>query len=94
MLLQVTQKLIIKNFDICLALKARMPSSNKVLEQSGRAFDIVCPFGLANDLDIYPDIILKRFEQIFPASVGINSAIELSCDELFEYSFAKKWVGV
>ncbi|ALX50017.1 hypothetical protein AOX59_16380 [Lentibacillus amyloliquefaciens] len=37
---------------------------------------------------------LKRFDSLFPACGSENSAIELTGDELFNYSFAKQWVDV
>ena len=37
---------------------------------------------------------MKRFETVFPAAGSANSAIELTCDELTEYSHAKQWVDV
>lgn len=74
--------------------KARMLSPDDVLEQTGHAIGGVCPFGLANDLDVYLDISMKRFETLYPACGSTNSAIKLTCDELFHYSFAKEWVDV
>ncbi|PAV30838.1 EBSC protein [Virgibacillus profundi] len=83
-----------KKFRHQFNFKARMLSPDEVLEQTGHAIGGVCPFGLANDLDVYLDISMKRFESLFPACGSTNSAIELTCDELFEYSYAKKWVDV
>ena len=37
---------------------------------------------------------MKRFETVFPAAGSSNSAIELTCRELEEYSRAKQWVDV
>ena len=37
---------------------------------------------------------MKRFETVFPAAGSSNSAIELTCEELAEYSHAKQWVDV
>jgi prolyl-tRNA editing enzyme YbaK/EbsC (Cys-tRNA(Pro) deacylase) len=37
---------------------------------------------------------MKRFETIFPACGSSNSAIELTCDELFHYSRAESWIDV
>jgi len=65
-----------------------------VLEQTGHAVGGVCPFGLANDLDVYLDVSMQRFDSVYPACGSSNSAIELSCEELFEYSSAKGWVDV
>ena len=83
-----------KKFRETFGLKARMLSVDEVLEQTGHAVGGVCPFGLANDLDVYVDVSMQRFETIFPACGSANSAIELTCEELAQYSNAKEWVDV
>lgn len=83
-----------KKFRQAFGFKARMLSPNEVLEQTGHLIGGVCPFGLANELDVFLDISMKRFETLFPACGSTNSAIELTCDEIQEYSFAKDWVDV
>nr|WP_106778813.1 YbaK/EbsC family protein [Lysinibacillus timonensis] len=75
-------------------IKAKMLSADEVVEQTGHVIGGVCPFGLAKDLPIYLDISMKRFTTVFPACGSINSAIELTCDELMQYSGAIKWVDV
>lgn len=47
-----------------------------------------------SNVKIYCDLSLKRFDTVFPACGSSNSAIELSCDELFDYSGAQLWVDV
>lgn len=81
-----------KKFSQTSHVKVRMLSPDEVLEQTGHAVGGVCPFGLANDLDVYLDISMKRFENLFPACGSTNSAIKLTYDELFQYSFATDWV--
>lgn len=83
-----------KKFRHLFNFKARMLTPDEVLEQTGHAIGGVCPFGLANDLKVYLDVSLKRFESVFPACGSTNSAIELSCQELYEYSSAVTWVDV
>lgn len=83
-----------KKFRKTFEFKARMLSADEVVEQTGHPVGGVCPFGLANDLDVYLDISLKRFEEVYPACGSTNSAIKLTCDELEEYSYAKQWVDV
>ncbi|MFY4776529.1 YbaK/EbsC family protein [Metabacillus sp. RGM 3146] len=81
-------------FRDAFGLKARMLSPDEVLEQTGHAIGGVCPFGLANELDVFLDVSLKRFETVYPACGSANSAIELTCEELHQYSSAKGWVDV
>ena len=83
-----------KKFRQTFGFKARMLNPDEVLEQTGHAIGGVCPFGLAKDLDVYLDVSMKRFDTLFPACGSSNSAIELTLDELSEYSFAKDWVDV
>ncbi|MBM7599353.1 prolyl-tRNA editing enzyme YbaK/EbsC (Cys-tRNA(Pro) deacylase) [Virgibacillus halotolerans] len=72
--------------------KARMLSADEVVAQTGHVIGGVCPFGLANELEVYLDVSMKRFDTVFPACGSTNSAIELSLDELFEYATVKEWV--
>lgn len=83
-----------KKFRQTFGFKARMLTPDEVLEQTGHAIGGVCPFGLVNDLDVYLDVSLKRFETVFPACGSTNSAIELTMEELVQYSYAKEWVDV
>jgi prolyl-tRNA editing enzyme YbaK/EbsC (Cys-tRNA(Pro) deacylase) len=83
-----------KKFRQTFGLKARMLTPEEVLEQTGHAIGGVCPFGLTNDLDVYLDISMQRFETLFPACGSSNSAIELTTEEIFQYSDAKDWVDV
>ncbi|RFU61767.1 YbaK/EbsC family protein [Peribacillus glennii] len=83
-----------KKFRDTFHFKARMLEPDEVLEQTGHVIGGVCPFGLARELDVFLDVSLKRFAEVYPACGSVNSAIKLTCDELYEYSFAKQWVDV
>ena len=75
--------------------KARMLSADEVLEFTGHAVGGVCAFGIENEkVRVYCDVSMKRFETVFPACGSSNSAIELTCDELFKYSRAAGWIDV
>lgn len=82
------------SFKAEFGLKAKMLTPEEVLEYTGHAIGGVCPFGLAKDIPVYADISLKRFDTIFPACGSSNSAIELTCDELYEYAKCTRWVDV
>lgn len=75
-------------------MRAKMPSAEEVLIFTGHAAGGVCPFAVADGIPVYLDISLKRFDTVFPACGSGNSAIELTCDDLFRYSGAEKWVDV
>lgn len=83
-----------KKFRQQFGFKARMLSPDEVLEQTGHAIGGVCPFGLRNDLGVYLDVSMNRFATLYPACGSSNSAIELTKEELFQYSFAREWVNV
>ncbi|MCD8036663.1 MAG: YbaK/EbsC family protein [Clostridiales bacterium] len=74
--------------------KAKMLSPEETLEMTGHAIGGVCPFALPEGVKAYCDVSLKRFDTVFPACGSSNSAIELTCDELFEYSASQKWVDI
>lgn len=52
----------------------------------------VCPFAIKDDVVVYLDESLKRFDTVFPACGTGNSAIELTLPELEKYSHAVEWV--
>ena len=55
----------------------------------------VCPFALPENVKVYLDVSLKRFETVFPAAGSDSSAIELTCEELERYSSNfQTWVDV
>ncbi|MDR1903266.1 MAG: YbaK/EbsC family protein [Treponema sp.] len=74
--------------------KARMLSPEETLGHTGHAIGGVCPFGLPAEVAVYLDSSLKRFDTVFPACGSSNSAIELSMEELNEYSRNQAWVAV
>ena len=74
--------------------KAKMLSMEQVTELIGHAVGGVCPFGVKEGVEIYLDESLKRFETVFPAAGSSNSAIEVTMEQLEEYSGSKNWVDV
>ncbi len=74
--------------------KAKMLSAEDVPVMTNHAIGGVCPFGVPDAVAVYLDKSLQRFDTVFPACGSSNSAIELDCDTLFQYSRAKDWVDV
>lgn len=74
--------------------KAKMLSFDEAEPLIGHAVGGICPFAVNEDVEVYLDISLKRFQTVFPACGSSNSAIELSIDELEEYSNFIKWIDV
>ena len=75
--------------------KAKMLTPEEAHELIGHDVGGVCPFALPEDVKVYLDVSMKRFETVFPAAGSSNSAVEMTCDELERYAsnFAA-WVDV
>ena len=74
--------------------KAKMLSYEQVEEMIGHAVGGVCPFAINENVIVYLDESLKRFETVFPACGSSNSAIELTISELEKHSGATGWIDV
>lgn len=74
--------------------KARMLTPDQALILTGHGVGGVCPFANPDGAKVYLDISLQRFSTVFPACGSSNSAIELTCDELFTYAHALQWVDI
>ncbi len=74
--------------------KAKMLQPDEVEPMIGHRVGGVCPFAIKNDVKVYLDVSLKRFETVFPACGSSNSAIELTIPELEKYSNYSEWVDV
>ncbi len=84
-----------RKFKDTFGQKAKMLTAEEVVDFTGHAIGGVCAFGVDNPkVRIFCDQSLKRFETVFPACGSSNSAVEFTCDELFEFSKAEKWVDV
>jgi prolyl-tRNA editing enzyme YbaK/EbsC (Cys-tRNA(Pro) deacylase) len=71
-----------------------MLSADEALQFTGHAVGGICPFALPEDVAVYLDASLKRFETVFPACGSANSAIELTLEELSTYANSDQWVDV
>ena len=74
--------------------KAKMIPGDEVETIIGHAIGGVCPFAVNDNVKIYLDESLKRFETVFPAAGSSNSAIELTIPELEKYSNFLQWIDV
>ena len=81
-------------FKAAFGTKAKMPSLEEVAEKVGHKVGGVCPFAIPEEVRVYLDESLKEHETVFPACGSSNSAIELSCEELYRYANAVGWVDV
>ena len=60
----------------------------------GYAVGGVCPFAVPDEVEIYLDESLRRFETVFPACGSSNSAIEVTLSELEKFSGSDRWIDV
>ena len=74
--------------------KAKMLTPQQAQEMTGHAVGGVCPFANPDGVTTYLDVSLRRFDTVFPAAGSSNSAIELTCPELEEYSHSAAWIDV
>lgn len=83
-----------KKFKGKFSMKAKMLTAEEVLDMVGHPVGGVCPFGINEGIPVYLDISMQRFDTVFPAVGSGNSAIELTCEELYKYSSALEWIDV
>ncbi|WRS28567.1 YbaK/EbsC family protein [Oscillospiraceae bacterium MB08-C2-2] len=83
-----------KSYKARFGAKPRMLDPQTVASLVGHKVGGVCPFAIPKDIPVYLDESLRRFETVFPACGSGNSAIELTCEELSQYSGAQDWVDV
>ncbi len=74
--------------------KAKMLDFSEVESLTGHEVGGVCPFAVNDNVTVYLDESLKRFEYVYPACGSSNSAIKLTINELEKYSNYNKWIDV
>ena len=66
--------------------KAKMLTHEEAHTLIGHDVGGVCSFALPENVKVYLDVSMQRFETVFPAAGSSNSAIEMTCAELEQYS--------
>ncbi len=74
--------------------KAKMIPYEEVEKLIGHNVGGVCPFGINENVTVYLDNSLKKFDTIYPACGESNTAIKLTIEELEKTSNYKKWIDV
>ena len=74
--------------------KAKMIAGSDVENLIGHPVGGVCPFGIKENVKVYLDESMKRFESMLPACGTPNSAIELTLEELEKASNYIEWIDV
>lgn len=76
-------------------VKAKMLNFEEACVLTGHAPGGVCPFALPENVKVYLDVSMQRFPTMFPAAGSSNSAVEMTCAELEQYSSNfQRWVDV
>ncbi len=83
-----------RKFKDYFGYKAKMLTPDDTEKFTGHAIGGVCPFALPDNVKVYLDESMRRFETMFPACGSSNSAIELTLDELEETSKSNIWIDV
>lgn len=73
--------------------KPRMLGADEVVALTGHPVGGVCPFGLATPLQVYCDVSLKEFAEVWPAAGSVNSSVRVSPARMAELTGAS-WVDV
>lgn len=75
-------------------VKAVMLKADQLDEYIGHPIGGVCPFDVKEDVDVYLDESLRRFDKVYPAAGSASSAVELTLAELEQASRSKGWIDV
>ena len=75
-------------------IKATMIPFADVEKLIGHAVGGVCPFGINDNVQVYLDISLKKYDIVYPAAGSDMSAVKLTIAELEKVSNFSKWIDV
>ncbi len=83
-----------KKYKAQFGQKAVMPHGEDVETLIGHGIGGVCPFAVNEEVTVYLDQSLRRFETVYPACGSANSAIRLTIPQLEKYSGFAAWIDV
>lgn len=81
-------------YKACFQQKAIMIPGDQVEALIGHIPGAVCPFAINDNVKLYLDVSLKRFDIVYTAGGSTNSTIQLSIEELEKRSKHSGWVDV
>ncbi len=81
-------------FKRCFGFKASMLKGDDVRTLTGHPIGGVCPFALPDNVPVYLDVSMQRFDHIYPACGSPASMATMTPSELETASQAKGWVDV
>ena len=88
------QKIDNSKFKTEFNTKAKMVPFEEVEDYIGHKAGGVCPFGIKEEVVVYLDDSLKKYQIVYPACGSHNSAVKLTISELEKASNYVKWVDV
>ena len=83
-----------QKFKARFAAKAKMIPPEDAERLVGHAVGGVCPFAVPENVRVYLDVSLQRFDTVYPACGSSNSAICLTIAELETASASRGWIDV
>lgn len=83
-----------QKYKACFHQKAIMLPGSEVEALIGHGPGAVCPFAIKNDIPVYLDISLKRFDTLYTAGGSLNSTVTLSLGELEQFASPIGWIDV
>ena len=83
-----------QKFKARFAAKAKMIPPEDAERLVGHAVGGVCPFAVPENVRVYLDVSLQRFDTVYPACGSSNSAICLTIAELETASSSRGWIDV
>lgn len=88
------EKIDNKKFRAEFGFKAKMLEGEDVERLTGFCAGGVSPFANPPCAQVYCDVSLRRFSEIYPAGGSDSSCVKLTCGELALVSGSRKWVDV
>jgi prolyl-tRNA editing enzyme YbaK/EbsC (Cys-tRNA(Pro) deacylase) len=73
--------------------RPRMLDHDETFALTGHPVGGVCPFGLANPIDVVMDVSLQAYDIVYPAAGSLNTSVEVATDRLFAL-VADRWVDL
>lgn len=83
-----------RKFKDTFHIKAKMIPGDQVEDLVGHAPGGVCPFGIKENVPVFMDESLRKYEIVYPAAGDDHSAVKLTVEELEKVSGASGWVDV
>ena len=74
--------------------KPHMIPREQVVDLIGHEPGGVCPFAIKEDVPVWLDVSMKRFEIVHPAAGDDYTSAKMTLDELFDASNAEGWCDV